>query len=433
MVTERTMPKTSESPPPLPSLWRHRDFLLLWSGGTVSDLGTAVSTLVLPLIAVRTLDASTFQVALLGVMLRVPFLVLALPAGVIVDRMGRRSLMVWCDVGRMLAIGSIPLVSLFGGVSMWQLVVAALAVGSFRVFFDVADQSFLPTLLPREQLADGNGKLRATETMADALGPSLGAALAGLLGAARAIAADSVSYALSVVSLLLIRTPEARREPDSKAPRVTFRAAMGEGLRFVLGDVILRRLAAATATANLAISLVTSVEVVFLLRSVHSTPTQVGVVLGLGSLGGFTGSLVASRLALSVGTARIMWVALVVPAPLTFLMPLAWSGWGALAYGVGWAAFNASGAVFNTAQISYRQTVCPPELLGRMNASIRWLIWGLVPIGALLGGGLGTWLGLRPTLWIGASIMALTGAWLVFSPLRGMRDVPVTEEALASR
>ncbi|MHA6759529.1 MFS transporter [Streptacidiphilus sp. PAMC 29251] len=423
-MPEQTMPIISESPPPTPSLWRHRDFLLLWSGGAVSDLGSAVSTLVLPLIAVRTLNATVFEVALLGVMFRLPFLVLTLPAGVIVDRVDRRTLMVWCDAGRMAAIGSIPLATLFGRITIWQLAFSAMAVGAFRVFFDVADQSYLPTLLSREQLVEGNGKLRATETLADSLGPSLGAALAALVGAARAIAADSVSYALSVLSLLLIRTSEPRREPGTGAPRVTFRAAMGEGLRFVLGDTILRRIAACTATANLAISMVTSIEVVFLIRAVHSTPTQVGIVLGLGTLGGFFGSLMARRLARAVGTARIMWVALVVPAPFTFLMPLAWSGWGALAYGAGWAAFNAAGAVYNTAQVSYRQSVCPPELRGRMNASIRWLIYATVPLGALLGGILGTWIGLRPTLWIGASIMALTGSWLVFSPIRGMRDIP---------
>jgi MFS family permease len=426
-MSEQTMPMTTESAPSSPSLWRHRDFLLLWSGGAVSDLGTAVSTLVLPLIAVRTLEATTLEVAMLGVVLRLPSLLLTLPAGVIVDRVDRRRLMIWCDVGRMLAVGSIPLASLFGGITMWQLILAALAVGTFRVFFDVADQSFLPTLLSREQLVDGNGKLRATETFADSLGPTLGALLAGLVGAARAIAADSVSYAVSVLSLLLIRTPKHAGQPVAYAgaPRPTFRAAMTEGLRFVLGDAILRKIAACTATANLAISIVTSIEVVFLLRALHSSPTQAGIVLGLGTFGGFVGSLLARRLALAVGSARIMWVALVVPAPLAFLMPLAWSGWGALVYGAGWAAFNASGAVYNTAQVSYRQSMCPPELLGRMNASIRWLIWATVPFGALTGGLLGTWLGLRPTLWIGATIMALTGMWLVFSPLRGMRDIPL--------
>ena len=204
---------------------------------------------------------------------------------------------------------------------------------------------------------------------------------------------------------------------------------MKVGLRFVLGDAILRKIAACTATANLAISLVTSIQVVFLIRTLHTSPAQVGLVLGLGTLGGFGGSLVARPLAEKVGTARIMWVALVVPAPLALLMPLAWTGWGSLVFAAGWAAFNASGAVYNTAQISYRQSVCPPELLGRVNASIRWLIFSTMPVGALLGGVVGSWLGLRPTLWIGAVIMSLTGVWLLSSPLRGLRDIPLSSQA----
>jgi len=421
------MPKKTSEPSPTTSLWRHRDFALLWSGGAVSDLGSAVSTLVLPLIAVQ-LQAGTFQVALLGVMGRLPFLVLSLPTGVLVDRVDRRTLMICADVGRMLAIASIPLVSLCGGkVTILQLVLAALAVGSLRVVFDVADQSYLPVLLPSDRLVDANGKLSSTETFADAIGPTLGGALAGLVGTARAIGADSVSYAASVTSLLLIRARESSGGPGKGAPRVSFRAAMTEGLRYVIGDAILRRIAVSTATANLGISLVTSIEVLFLFRSLHSSPTQIGLVLGLGTLGGVGGSLVARRLADAVGTARIMWVALVVPAPLVFLMPLAQSGWGVLAYAAGWAAFQGSGAVYNTAQVSYRQAVCPPELRGRMNASIRWVVYGTMPLGALLGGGLGTWFGLRSALWVGASVMALTGVWLVTSPLRGMRDVPLSK------
>lgn len=418
------MPKTSDPSPTVASLWRHRDFLLLWSGGSASDLGSAVSTLLLPLIAVQSLNATTFQVAMLGLMRRLPFLVLALPAGVLVDRMRLRRLMVWCDLASMVVIGSLPLVALYGSVDLWQLYTVTLLVGCFRVFFDVADQTYLPNLLSRDQLVDGNGKLRATETAADAAGPALGAALAGLITAARAVTVDAGSYAISALTLLLIRVPERRPEPKPSAARVTFREAMHEGLRFVLADSVLRKIAACTATANLAIMLVTSIEVTFLIRTVHATPTLVGLVLGTGVLGGFFGSLVARRLAEAIGTARIMWVALVVPAPLVLLMPLASPGWGMLFYAAGWAAFNASGAVYNTAQISYRQTVCPPELLGRMNASVRWLIWSTTPVGALLGGGLGTWIGLRSTLWVGAAIMALVGVWLLASPLRGMRDIP---------
>ena len=424
------MPKASSTSAGPTTLWRHKPFLLLWTGGAVSDVGSAVSTLVLPLLAVDTLKATTFQVAMIGMLGRLPFLLLTLPAGVLVDRIRRRGLMIWTDLGRMIALGAIPVVSLFGHVTLWQVYVAILAATSLQVFFDVADQSYLPTLLTREQLVDGNGKLRSTETFADSIGPTLGAGLAALLGAARAVAADSFSFGVSALTLLLIRVPEARREPEQAgAPRPGFREAMKVGLRFVMGDFILRRIAACTATANLAISLVTSIQVVFLIRILHTSPTQVGVVLGLGTLGGFGGSLVARRLAERIGTARIMWVALVVPAPLTLLMPLAWDGWGSLAFAAGWGAFNASGAVYNTAQISYRQSVCPPELLGRVNASIRWLIYSTMPVGALLGGALGSWIGLRPTLWIGAAIMSLTGGWLVASPLRGLRDIPLSSPA----
>jgi MFS family permease len=421
------MSSDAHSEPSSPSLWHHRPFMLLWTGGAVSDLGSAVSTLVLPLLAVDTLKATTFQVAMIGMLNRLPFLLLTLPAGVLVDRIRRRGLMIWTDFGRMLALGSIPLISVFGHVSLWQVYVVALAAACFRVFFDVADQSYLPALLTRDQLVDGNGKLRSTETLADSVGPSLGAALTGLLGAARALSADAVSFAVSVLTLALIPIREPAPDPAQVARRVGFRESMGEGLRFVLGSPILRRIAACTATANLAISLVTSIEVVFLVRVLHATPFQVGLVLGLGALGGFGGSLVARRLSERIGTARIMWVALVVPAPLAFLMPTAGTGWGAMLYAVGWAAFNASGAVYNTAQISYRQTVCPPELLGRMNASIRWVIFSTFPVGALIGGAAGTWLGLRDALWLGATIMALTGSWLVFSPLRGMRDISEAE------
>ncbi len=429
-MPEQTMPKASSTSAAPTSLWRNKPFLLLWTGGAVSDVGSAVSTLVLPLLAVDTLKATTFQVAMIGVLGRLPFLLLTLPAGVVVDRIRRRGLMIWSDLGRMIALGSIPLISLFGHVTLWQLYVAILVASSLWVFFDVADQSYLPTLLTREQLVDGNGKLRSTETFADSIGPTLGAGLAGLIGAARAVAADSVSFAVSALTLFLIRVPEARREPgQAGAPRVGFREAMKVGLRFVLGDAILRKIAACTATANLAISLVTSIQVVFLIRTLHTSPAQVGLVLGLGTLGGFGGSLVARPLAEKVGTARIMWVALVVPAPLALLMPLAWTGWGSLVFAAGWAAFNASGAVYNTAQISYRQSVCPPELLGRVNASIRWLIFSTMPVGALLGGVVGSWLGLRPTLWIGAVIMSLTGVWLLSSPLRGLRDIPLSPQA----
>jgi predicted MFS family arabinose efflux permease len=290
------------------------------------------------------------------------------------------------------------------------------------VLFDVSYQSYVPSLVSGGRLVDANGKLGTTNAMAQLLGPSLGGVLVGLAGAAKAIAVDAVSFLLSALTLLFIRTPEAK--PERRAAHVTFRAAMGEGLRFVLGHPILRRIVLCTATSNLFSSLYQSIEIVFLVRSLRASPTVVGLVFSLGAIGGIVGGLAAGRLAFRIGSARIIWVSLLAPAPLYVLIPLATPGWGVLMNAVGNSAFSFSALLYNSAQVSYRQKICPPALLGRMNASVRWVVWGTLPVGSLLGGALGTWLGLRPTLWIGVAGAALAGLFVFFSPLRRMRDVP---------
>jgi len=200
------------------SLWKHRDFMLLWSGQTVSELGSTVSQLALPLIAVTVIKATTFEVSVLGFLTSLAFLPISLPAGVIVDRVRKRGLMLWCDVARMVLMASIPVAAVFWHVTLWQLYVVATAVGVLTVFFDVAYQSYLPVLIDRDQLVDGNGKLGTTQSIAQFAGPSLGGALVGLIGAAKTITADAVSYAVSTLSLALIRIPEPRAKPTRARP-----------------------------------------------------------------------------------------------------------------------------------------------------------------------------------------------------------------------
>jgi MFS family permease len=422
--------KIASTATPLPSqarasLWRDRNFLLLWGGGATSDLGSAVSTLLIPLMAVQNVGATTFQIAMLSLARRLPAAVFSLPAGVIVDRLRKRRLMIWCQVLCALAMGSVPAVAFFGHVHLWQLYVVTAAVGSIGVFFGIADLSYLPNVLTRDQLVDGNGKLNATETASDAAGPALGALLAGALTAARAIAVDAVSYVGAAATLLLMRSPDPRPEPDrSRTTPVSFRVAMTVGLRFVWGNRVLRAITCCTATANLGIVAVVSLEVVYLVRSLHASAPVVGVVLGAGVLGGFVGSLLAKPLTARVGNARVMWVALVVCAPFALMMPLATPGPGLVLYSLGWAVFNAGGAVYQTAQMAYRQSHVPKELLGRVNAGIRWVVWSTMPLGALLAGAAGTWLGLHTALWIATGFLAATGLWLLASPLRGWRDIP---------
>ncbi|MFJ8062317.1 MFS transporter [Streptomyces sp. NPDC096142] len=406
----------------------HRPFLLLWSGQTLSMVGSEVSVLVLPLIAVELLGATTFQTALLTFFGSLAFLLISLPAGVVVDRVDKRRLMLGCDLARMVLIGSIPVTALWGGVTLGQLYAVVATAGALTVFFDIAAQSYLPVLVDRSQLADGNGKLGASASVAQLAGPSLAGALVTVMGLARTVALDAASYALSVVSLLLIRTPGPPPEPPraptaAGTPRAAaFRAAVAEGLRFVLRDPVLRAIVACTATSNFFITAIESVQMVYLTRTLHARPAQIGLILGFGAVAGLAGGLLAGRLSARVGSARIIWVSLLVPGVLYVLLPLAGTGAGLTLYALGWAALSLAAVVYNTAQISYRQAICPPELLGRMNASVRWVVWGTMPLGALFGGALGTWIGLRPCMWLCALGAWAAGLLLLLSPLRRMRD-----------
>jgi MFS family permease len=415
------------------SLWRHRDFLLLWGGQTVSEFGDQVSRLALPLLAVTVIGASTFEVSVLGLLGSLVFLLLSLPAGVVVDRTVKRPLMLWCDIGRTAVMASVPLAAILWHVTLWQLYAVAAAAGVLSVFFDVAYQSYLPTLVGRGQFVDGNGKLSTTQELARITGPSSAGALIGVLGAGRTVIGDAASFAVSALSLLLIRTPEPRSGTDQVpgAERVGFRTAMREGLSFVLREPILRKIVACTGTSNFFGQASTAIGVVFLVRTLHASPAVVGAVYALSAVGGLVGGLLAGRLARRFGSARMIWLAMVVPGPLYLLEPLAQPGWGISLYVIGGVAFSAMAITYNVGQVSYRQAICPPELLGRMNASVRWIVWGTIPFGALLGGGLGTWIGLRPTLWVCVLGEWSASLWLVFSPLRRMRDVPAASPAAA--
>jgi MFS family permease len=412
------------------SLWRQRNFMLLWSGQTVSEMGSAVTQLALPLTAVIVLRASTLQVGLLSSAATLAFALIALPAGAIVDRRAKRRLMIWCDAARMLIIGSVPLAAALGVLTMGQLYAVAVTAGVCTVFFDVSYQSYLPALIPVEHLVDGNGKLGATQSFAQVTGPALGGALAGLIGAARAMAADSISYAVSVLSLLAIRAPE---EPPRRESRQKLRTEIAEGLSFVLRDPILRKIVACTGTANLFGGMAGALEIIFLVRLLHVRPAGAGLLIAVASLGGVAGGIASGRLSRLIGSARIIWFSMLVLGLPQLLVPLARPGWAVALFPAGFGVFSFSAVVYNVAQVSYRQAICPPRLLGRMNAAVRWIVWGTLPLGGLLGGAFGAWLGVRPTLWIGFAGSWAAGWWVFFSPLRRMRDLPAQPELEVDR
>ena len=403
------------------SLWRHRDFRLLWAGDTISQFGTAISQVAIPLLAATVLAATPFEMGLLTAAESAAFLFIGLPAGVWVDRLRRRPLMVRADLGRAVLLATIPTAWWLGVLTLAQVVVVALLVGVLTVFFDVAYQSYLPTLVGRDKLVEGNAKLQASQSVSIVSGPALAGGLVQALSAAGAVLLDAVSYLVSALGLARIRTQEAEPERSTES---NLRVEIAEGLRFVLGNPLLRAITGCTGTSNFFSSMNTAIGVVFLVRTIGLSAGFVGLVMTAFGIGGIVGALSGSWWQKHVGQARSIWLAMVVTQPFTLLMPLAEPGWRVACYVLGGVMFGYGATVYNVAQVSFRQAICPDRLLGRMNASIRFLVWGTMPLGGLVGGLLAEWIGLRGTLWVSAVGGICSIFWVLLSPLRKLRDIP---------
>lgn len=384
-----------------------------------------MTALALPLAAVLVVHASTFQVGLLTTATYTAFLGIGLPVGVWVDRLRRRPVMIGADLLRAAVLVSVPVAAALGDLTLAQLYLVALIHGAGTVFFDVAYMSYLPGLVGRERLVEGNAKLQVSQSVAQVSGPTLGGFLVGLLTAPVAFLADAASFLVSVASVITIRQPEpAPKRPEARS----LRRETGEGLRFVFGHPVLRMIAGATATDNLFTSAFMAIAVVFLVRQVGLSAGLIGVLSSAAAAGGVVGAFSATWLARRMGSARIIWLALGSSAPFALLVPLTFPGPGLALYAGGAFAMSLGAIVYNVNQASFRQMLCPTRLLGRVNATMRFVVWGTLPVGGLLGGLLGGWLGNRGGLWVAVAGIALSPLWLIVSPLRGMRDwLPPTD------
>ncbi len=403
------------------ALWGHSDFRRLWMGDTISQFGANVGMTVVPLLAAGVLNATPFEMGLLAAASTMAFLVIGLPAGVWVDRTRRKPLMIAMDVSRAALMLSVPAAWWLDLLALPQLIVVSLAVGVCTVFFDVAYQSYLPSLVGRGQLVEGNSKLQASLSVAEMSGPAIGGYAAQFLGAANSVLATGLGYLSSAFFLVRIKTvePAPERHPDSH-----LRREIAEGLLFVFGNVTLRMIVACTGTSNFFHGIQSAVMILFLLNTVGLSEGTAGLVLSAGGVGGVLGAAFAYRIGLLVGQARMIWLVPLLTWPFTLTLPFVSDGWG-LVLPMAGAAVSVFGiVVYNVGQVSYRQAICPDHLLGRMNASIRWVVWGATPLGALLGGGLGSWIGIVPTLWVALAGSVLGMVWLLISPLRTMRDLP---------
>jgi MFS family permease len=402
-------------------LWRHRDFRHLWAAETVSQVGTQITLLALPVLAVTLLHATPLEMGVLAALETAAFLLIGLPAGAWVDRWRRKRVLVVNDLVRMVALASLPIAWALDALSLWQLFLVAAITGTATVFFDIAYQSYLPALVAADQIVDGNGKLESSRAVAQVAGPGVTGVLLKVLGAPVLIAFDAVSFLVSALFIGRIRHVDT--VPD-RAARRPLRTEIAEGLGFVVRHPLLRRIVACTGTANFGSAMSGALLVLYSLRVLGLSESALGIVFAAGSVGGLVGAVTGARFARWVGEGRAIPLSSLVVVPFTALIPLAVVGAPALLLVVGWFGFSWAVVAYNITQVSFRQRLCPPHLLGRMNASVRFIVFGTQPLGALLGGALGGWIGIVPTLWISVGIAGLAAVWVVASPLMGMRDLP---------
>jgi MFS family permease len=411
--------------PPPPTLWANPDFIKLWAGQTVSKFGTHLTDTAMAATAVLVLHATPAQLGLLGAFAGLPVLLVSLLAGVWVDRLRRKPILITADLGRAVILLSIPLAALAGALSMGQLYVVAGLVGALNVLYNVADQSFLPAVVTRDKLVEANARIGASDALAEIAGPSLGGLLVQVLSAPYAIFVDAGTYLFSAASLGLIRSREP--QPVRRVRPDVWREIL-DGLRTVARQPVLRALMGITATHRFFGNFIGTIYWLFLVRDLGLPPAIVGVSIGLGGVGALIGTLVAEPITrrFGVGATLIGSVVIIASVSAPLLLPL--TTWPVIA--VSGVIFfiqlvgDVFWAVFFINVTSLRQAVIPMEILGRASASLDFVGEGAAPIGALVGGLIATLIGARGTWLLGAAGIILGSAWLIFSPVRGLRALP---------
>lgn len=470
------------------SLFRHPNYARLWSAATVSLFGTQVSQVAIPFFAAVVLNASPGQVGLLVTIEFLPFLLFTLPAGVWVDRFPKKRILVIGDLGRAAMLVSIPVAYTCGGLTIWQLYVVGFVNGLMTVFFDVADQSYLPTILERDELVEGNAKLQISQSSAQILGQPFGGGIVALLSAPVAVLIDAASYVISAGLILSIRERArdvaarirpsdldpgvelAATEADEVAPspaaaasvavegRASYEPAeaaalegdinpeagvgaidaeggmrqqIGDGLRYILRHDYLANIAATTASSNLFGNIAFAIFPVYAYKVLLLSPAAVGTIGGIAGAGVLLGALIANRVQMRLGVGRTIILTAASFGPVSLLIPLATPETGFWLVAISMFIAGTLNVIYNVSQISLRQAITPEHFLGRMNATMRFLVWGTIPIGSLIGAGLSEVIGVRPTIWVGTLLSFLTFLPVFFSPVRHLRTIPTEEPAAA--
>ena len=438
MTAERTTGEPSPTEvataaPHRPSLWRQGDFMKLWTGQTISQFGDEITELAIPLLAINILGAGALEMGILGVVRFLPWIFFTLPAGVWVDRMRRRPILIGADIARAALLASIPLAFVGGWLSLVQVYVVAFLAGTLEVFFDVAYQSYLPSIVERDELVEGNSKLELSRAGSQVAGPTIAGFLIEAIRAPFAIALDAVSYLGAAVFIGLIRRHEAGPEPhdpaEGKRPSMWQEARAGVG--YVFSNRYLRSIAACTGTFNLFGNISGAVLILYFVREADGlglSAGAIGLILALGNIGVIVGALTAARLAKAIGIGPTIITSALVGGIAGFAVPLAPRDDPFWVLVVGGVFAGYSVVAYNVNQVGLRQAITPDRMLGRMNATMRLIVWGTIPVGALIGGILGTTIGLQPALWVSAIGSALAFLPVLLSPVRSLREIPANAE-----
>jgi MFS family permease len=453
-------------------LLRHPNFARLWAAATISLFGTQVSQVAIPFIAAVLLQASPGEVGLLTTIEFLPFLLFTLPAGVGVDRFPKRRILVLGDLGRAVMLVSIPVAYWLGALTIWQLYVVGFVNGLMTVFFDVADQSYLPTILDRDELVEGNSKLQVSGSSAQILGQPLGGGIIAVLQAPVAVLLDAASYVISAGLIVSIRerlggrsagasgaaraaeaatvgadapvapgtegaiAAEAAADGPATDDRPTggMRQQIAEGLRFILGHEYLGNIAGSTGLSNLFGNLGMAIFAVYAYRELRLTPEAVGTIGGLAGAGVLIGALVASRVQRALGVGRTILVTILAFGPISLLLPLATPETAFWLIAISFFLGGINGVIYNISQVSLRQAITPEHFLGRMNATMRFLVWGTIPVGSVIGAVLSEVAGVRTTIWISSILSCLAFLPVLFSKVPTIRTIPTgdPDEAAAA-
>ncbi|QFY09304.1 MFS transporter [Nonomuraea phyllanthi] len=410
---------------PVGGLLRTRNYALLWLGRSISAVGSSITTVALPLVAVSTLHASPAMVALLTAAGWLPWLLIGLPAGVWVDRWPRRRTLLIADFASAVVLVTIPIAAWTNVLTPTMLLVAALLAGTAGVFFDVASNAFLPQLVSAEDLLEATSKLQTSASVARVLGPGLGGLLAQAAGPVSGILVDSVTFMVSAACLLGLRTEPEPRPAAGGYPGML--RQVGEGLRFIIRGRLLQAILVVATVTNFAMLGITALRVVFLVRTEGVAPGTAGLVIGVGSLGSILGAVLASRASRRFGSARTYLMATVVAAPFVLLLPLGGHGWRLALFAVGSFVVLAGATMSSVMTMTFRGNFVPAHLLGRVTAASRFFVFGTVPLGAATAGLLTSSFGIRAAMWALAALYVIAPLPLLATSARTLRDFPAQD------